>query len=103
METTIWYNIHNCGDGAASLKMFESEELAEWDEQAEIDADYGWGDSCVGRIVVKHNGEIFVEEINTIDDVMKEIEEEMGYSYNKSRLKEYQTKLNALEEMRKQK
>jgi len=45
----IWYAIDNGGDGSVSLRLFESEELAEWYDEFLLE---GWGESSVGSIEI---------------------------------------------------
>ena len=54
---TIWYSVHNGGDGSAYPVLMESEELAELDQRHQ---DEGWGEPCYGSITLESESEIFV-------------------------------------------
>ena len=54
----IWYSVMNCGDGSAYPKFFESEELAEWHQEHEVE---GWGEPCTGDLEIKGDN-VKVEE-----------------------------------------
>lgn len=53
--TLFYYNIQNNGDGSVSIRWYDSQELAEWDEEH---MDEGWGEPCNGSISVAHNGNV---------------------------------------------
>lgn len=80
MVTKIWYSVQNGGDGSAYPELMESEELAELDQDW---MDEGWGEPCVGCIVVDSESPIIVRSVTTIDDAIKEIEEELNSDYMK--------------------
>ncbi|KKN98999.1 hypothetical protein LCGC14_0142440 [marine sediment metagenome] len=46
----IYYSIEDCGDGSAYPRLFDTEELAEWNQN---NLDQGWGEPCTGEIVVE--------------------------------------------------
>ncbi len=46
----IYYSMQNCGDGSAYPVLFDTEELAKWHQDHLRE---GWGESCVGNIVVE--------------------------------------------------
>ncbi len=72
---TLFYSVQNCGDGSAYPKFFESEELARFDQD---NMDEGWGESCHGDVVIKSDSPIIcAEEVYTIDDVIKGIEDDI--------------------------
>ena len=72
ITTKIWYSVENCGDGSAYPRLMESEELCELDQEH---MDEGWGEPCIGYIEVKSNGPIKVTDVQTAEDVKKDIEE----------------------------
>ncbi len=47
----LWYSVRNGGDGSAYPHFMESLELAEWDQEHQ--GDYGWGESCTGKVVLQ--------------------------------------------------
>ncbi len=76
---TIWYSVHNGGDGSAYPVLMESEELVELDQEHQ---DEGWGEPCYGSITLESESEItVVDEVITVDDQIKEIEEELAQDY----------------------
>jgi len=77
METIIWYSIRNGGDGSAFPIFFESKELAEIDQEY---LDEGWGESCVGPLMITSDGPISIKPFMTQEDYIKEIEEELEYA-----------------------
>jgi hypothetical protein len=78
MKLKIWYSIQNGGDGSAYPRWMESEELAEWDQR---NMDEGWGEPCTGYIEVQADSKITVnEEITTIEDIIKEKEEDLEWA-----------------------
>jgi hypothetical protein len=99
MITKIWYSVQNCGDGSAYPEFMESEELAEFDQ---ANMDEGWGESCTGCITIEHDSPITIKEkISTIDDKIKEFEEELECEYNSDREKKlYKEQLVGLKKMK---
>lgn len=57
-KVTIHYSVQNGGDGSAYPAWFESEELAELDQEL---MDERWGESCTGSITIKGDN-IEIEE-----------------------------------------
>ncbi len=49
-KLTIYYSVNNGGDGSAYPVLFDTEKLAEWDQEH---LQEGWGESCTGTIVVE--------------------------------------------------
>ncbi len=99
MLTKIWYSVENCGDGSAYPQLMESEALAQFDQD---NMDEGWGESCIGSITIEHDSPITVKNnITTIDDRIKELEEELTYDYIKDwRKEDYTKQINELKEMK---
>lgn len=91
MEHKIWYSVENCGDGSAYPKFMESQALCEIDQKY---MDEGWGEDCVGCLVVESDSPIKVQRLITVDEVIKEIEDELEKDYNSEReIKNFQDKL----------
>lgn len=87
--TKIYYSIKNGGDGSAGLSLMESRELAEIDQKFTNDYIEGWAECCLGWITIESDGPIKIkDEIETVDSVIKEIEEELNTDY----IKEYKRK-----------
>lgn len=78
MQHEIWYSVENCGDGSAYPKFMESEALCEIDQQYMAE---GWGESCVGCLVVLSDSPMLVEGIISVDDAIKEVEDELQEDY----------------------
>jgi hypothetical protein len=95
MKTTIHYSVQNHGDGSAYPHWFESESLADIDQEY---LDEGWGESCTGSITIEHDGPIkIVDPIVTVDEVIAEVEEELRQAWRSANHKEYsKKKLEAL-------
>jgi hypothetical protein len=75
MKTRIHYIMQNNGDGSVSLELVESKELA---EIIENHMDEGWGEPSYGYIDISHDTPInIMEEITTLDSLIKETEEEL--------------------------
>lgn len=86
MNTKIWYSIENGGDGSAYPIWMESEDLAILDQKW---MDEGWGEPCYGCIEIESEAPITIrDDIVTIDEKIKEIEEELNEDY----MKEYKEK-----------
>jgi hypothetical protein len=103
MKKRIYYSIQNGGDGSAYPRWMESEELAEWDQR---NMDEGWGEPCYGFIEVQSDSKITVnEEITTIEDMIKEREEDLEwavkYKSEWSNPDAIQKEIDELEEMKK--
>ena len=77
MITKLYYSIRNNGDGSASVIFMESKKLAELD-QAYVEE--GWGEDCSSYIAIESVEPIKVDEVITIDDMIKEVKEDMEYS-----------------------
>lgn len=78
---TLYYSVQNCGDGSAYPRFFESAELARFDQD---NMDEGWGEPCVGDIVLKSespivSGENVVTLEEKISDYETNIREHEGY------------------------
>ena len=82
MKTTkIWYNISNGGDGSASLRLYDSERLAqiteEWDFE---DNDDKWAEPSIDSFDIEYNGTIYVK-VKTPASLINEMEKEIKKSY----------------------
>lgn len=80
MITKIWYSVQNGGDGSAYPELMESEGLAEIDQEW---MDEGWGEPCVGCIVVESTNPIIVRSVTTVDSAIRDVEEELTSDYMK--------------------
>ena len=76
----FWYSVRNGGDGSAYPTFFESEELAELDQEY---LDEGWGESCTGYLEVEVdcivNANSIRAEVYTAEDVRDELLTELKY------------------------
>jgi len=78
MQTKIWYSIENCGDGSAHPRFMESEALCNIDQEY---MDEGWGEHCVGCLIVESDSPITVKDLITVEDAIREVEEYLGEDY----------------------
>jgi len=72
-ETRIYTTNQDGGDGSGSQKMFETLELAEWDEHFGAPEGFVIMDS-VGWFDIEHEGPIFVKEVWTAKNLKVELE-----------------------------
>ena len=104
MITKIWLSIKSCGDGSVSAVLMESEEQCKLDQE---DLLYGesWAEDCYQSISIESEGPIkILDSITTIDEQIKEIEEELEADYIKNdskTLEKYTTYLDRLKELKK--
>jgi hypothetical protein len=69
-KKVIYYSIRNGGDGSAYPYFYESEELAEWDQEHLME---GWGESCTGSVTIESDSDlILVREVITIKEYFEE-------------------------------
>jgi hypothetical protein len=74
-QRKIYYSIQNYGDGSAGPSWFDTEELAELDQEL---MDEGWGEPCTGWLTVESDSPINVlDEIMTLDKMVEETEREI--------------------------
>lgn len=60
---TLYYSVHNGGDGSAYPHLMESAELATWDQDSMPE---GWGEDCSGSFTVESDSPIrIVDEVTT--------------------------------------
>jgi hypothetical protein len=60
---TLHYSIRSGGDGSAFAAFVESKELAQWDQDHQIE---GWGETCLGEIKLESDSPITTtKEITT--------------------------------------
>lgn len=79
MKKTIWYSVQSGGDGSASPMWMESEELCMLDQRS---MEEGWGEPCIGSIIIESESEIyFKEEIETTEMVKEKLEKELNSNY----------------------
>lgn len=96
-EKVIWYSIGNGGDGSAYPSYFESEKLAELDQDFMYE---GWGEPCIGSIRVVGTGEFdFDEYVSTVHSLIISMENKKE-KYPTLFSKLDQQKLDALYELR---
>ncbi len=66
----IYYSVRNGGDGSAYPDFFESERLAEMDQELQFE---GWGESCTGFLEIEGDNikvkgvttkEMFIQDLN---------------------------------------
>lgn len=76
MKNEIWYNVRNGGDGSYYPNWFESKELAELDSEFPIyESDSELGEPCLGCITIISDTPSRAEEVITVKEVIKEMEE----------------------------
>lgn len=97
-EKTIYYSVKNCGDGSAYPYFFESQELADLDQEF---MDEGWGETCSGSLTVTAIGAngtsaIKFSECITAEDVRDELESELEDDPDNEELKEHLEKVKEL-------
>lgn len=80
MITKIWYSTHNGGDGSAYPVFMESKVQAKIDQKY---MDEGWAEDCYGCIEIKSESFVYVKDIITIDEQIKEVENELAEDYMK--------------------
>ena len=80
MKYKIWYSVQNGGDGSAYPRFMESEALCIIDQKY---MDEGWAEDCTGCLVVESDTPIKVKNLTTVDDVIRETEEELNETYMK--------------------
>ena len=98
MEYKIWYSVENCGDGSAYPKFCESEELAEIHQEY---LDEGWGEPCVGFVMVESESPIIIRGVLTVDKMIEKAEEEITNKYwKKWQIDNSREKLTKLKKLR---
>jgi hypothetical protein len=68
-KLTVYYSVNNGGDGSAYPKWFESQELADWDQDNMYE---GWGESCTGSISFTGDNLKCLDEIQTKEGLLAE-------------------------------
>lgn len=61
-KITVWYSVHNCGDGSAWPFWFLTEQDAQLDQDNMIE---GWGESCIGSVETFVSSDIHKEAENS--------------------------------------
>lgn len=85
-KLTIWYSVHNGGDGSAYPVLMESERQVQIDQQNQ---DEGWGEPCYGSIVVTSATAMSVtSHVITIAEQLKEMEDELKEPYVQEYIKQ---------------
>lgn len=82
MKTTIWYSVENGGDGSAYPIFYETEKLADWDQNQQEEEDNGWAEHCVGCLTIEHYGPMSVDKVITAEQAKAEMEKYDDYKYN---------------------
>lgn len=89
MKTKIFYSLKDLGDGSVCLRICESKELAELDQEYEENEGDGFAEDCSGSITVEHSSPIkILDEIITVKGEIQRITRELDQSY----MKEYKSK-----------
>lgn len=60
MEYTLYYSVHNGGDGSAYPIFLESQELASWDQDHQSE---GWGEDCSGTVKLESVTPIVCDQV----------------------------------------
>ena len=72
-KLTLWYSVQNGGDGSAYPSFFETKELAEWDQDNQ---DEGFGECCIGDIVIESESPITCkEDVTTVEEYLAELQD----------------------------
>ncbi len=98
METKVWYNCVNNGDGSVSVEFCKTRALVELLEEIEIEREYGWGDSSIGCLVIKHDGDIAPQKLVTKESILSELQEAIDEGWDEGWEKDFIPKLEALDE-----
>lgn len=78
-QLELFYSVVNNGDGSASVMFFLSKKLADIHQEFK-NLDCGWGEHCVGTILLESDSEITVRnKIITKEELLKNITEELEY------------------------
>lgn len=76
MKIVIHYSVKSGGDGSAYIQLMESKELAVLDQDHDLYGE-GWAETCTGSITVESDSPVHVcDEILTVEDLIKEIEDD---------------------------
>jgi len=87
----IHYIVTDGGDGSAYPTFYDNELCCDVaDEHGRI-YDFGLAEVCKGQLEIEYDGNITVKDLQTKEDLIKEIKEGLSYSNGK-----YKDKLNAL-------
>lgn len=92
MITKLYYSTRNNGDGSASVIFMESKELAELDQEYVYE---GFAEDCSSFVAIESNSTIRVDEIVTVEDMIKETKKDMEYDDSENT----KEKLQALEKL----
>lgn len=77
MKTKIYYSLKNNGDGSAGLDLMESQELADLEQESEMNDGDGFAENCSGSITIEHHLPIkILDDIKTVVGMIKEITDE---------------------------
>ncbi len=96
MKTKIYYSVRNGGDGSAYPTFMESKELCELDQKFMPE---GWGEPCIGYLEIEHEGPIKVK-LETVDDVIKELEETIKFTSDKEWGERYRGNLEEVKQLK---
>lgn len=81
-KLTIWYSVHDGGDGSAYPHWFENERLTEMDQELMHE---GWGETCNGYVEIEgDNIKVIRPEITTIKGYIAELEDRLESKYDKA-------------------
>lgn len=100
MRHKIWYSTQNGGDGSAYPRLVECKELGTLMQEND---DEGWAEDCSGSIEIECEGPFkIIDSVWTVDNEIKEQEENLEYSSYKEVLQKYIDQLKDLKRDRDQ-
>ena len=109
-KVTIYYSVHDCGDGSAYPHFFDNEELAELDQEWMVeDSGQGWGESCTGSLslIIEADSDIKLKfeagDVMTVDDQIEEFKDYLKdakkYKWDKD-ITKYEERISILEDIK---
>lgn len=86
MKKTIYYSVHDCGDGSAYPIFFEDLDCAEIDQEM---MEEGWGESCTGHLEIETDVDcnIQIKNVIKLTDFIKTLEDKLNNKYTKEKRK----------------
>ena len=84
MKTKIWYSVQDYGDGSVYPEFFTTKELAELDQEIEVERGYGWGEQCIGYLEIISDTPIIISGISSKESKIQEFNDmkKEGYITN---------------------
>ena len=97
---TLYYSVHNGGDGSAYPYFALTQELAEIDQEI-VNLNEGWGEDCTGSITLESDSPITVSKRNndwmiTKESLLEDINNHLEYYKEDKEAKEIKQKIEKL-------